>query len=118
MRIEDILQVQWQFIENDEDHPDHVNENHGVLLTVGFLPGLKVSLIPLLSKTRVTFSFNITLTYFRNKSVILRGCLTFTVELISNYGIQFYELPTWDMKQTTSSDLNGNCANLICNGLN
>ncbi|KAL3327608.1 hypothetical protein AABB24_035334 [Solanum stoloniferum] len=48
-------EVQWQFIENDEAHPDHGNENHGVLLTVGFFPGLK---------------------------------------LISNYGIQFYELPT------------------------
>uniref|UniRef100_A0A3Q7IKT5 FIST C-domain domain-containing protein n=1 Tax=Solanum lycopersicum TaxID=4081 RepID=A0A3Q7IKT5_SOLLC len=51
---DEFKEVQWQFIENDEDHPDHVNENHGVLLTVGFLPGLKVSLIPLLSKTRGT----------------------------------------------------------------
>lgn len=47
-------EVQWQFIENDEAHPDHGNENHGVLLTVGFFPGLKVSLIPLLSKTQGT----------------------------------------------------------------
>lgn len=75
MRTEvDILQVQWEFIENDEARLNHGNENRGVLLTVGFLPGLKVSLIPLLSKTQVTFYSNIALTYFRNKSVMLRGC--------------------------------------------
>ncbi|XP_055807771.1 F-box/LRR-repeat protein At5g63520-like isoform X2 [Solanum dulcamara] len=47
-------EVQWEFIENDEARLNHGNENWGVLLTVGFLPGLKVSLIPLLSKTQGT----------------------------------------------------------------
>ncbi|XP_059291812.1 F-box/LRR-repeat protein At5g63520 [Lycium ferocissimum] len=43
-------EVQWEF-EDDEAHGDLGNENQGALLTVGFLPGLTVDLIPL-SKTR------------------------------------------------------------------
>lgn len=46
------FQVQWDNYEDDEAHADLGNENHGALLTVGFLPGLAVDLIPL-SKTRV-----------------------------------------------------------------
>ncbi|KAF3674478.1 putative kinesin-4-like [Capsicum annuum] len=44
-------EVQWDNYEDDEAHADLGNENHGALLTVGFLPGLAVDLIPL-SKTR------------------------------------------------------------------
>ncbi|KAM3338395.1 F-box/LRR-repeat protein isoform X1 [Capsicum galapagoense] len=44
-------EVQWDNYEDDEAHADLGNENHGALLTVGYLPGLAVDLIPL-SKTR------------------------------------------------------------------
>ncbi|XP_070027816.1 F-box/LRR-repeat protein At5g63520 isoform X1 [Nicotiana tabacum] len=44
-------EVQWDTFEDDEAHEDLGNENRGVLLTVGFLPGLTVDLIPL-SKTQ------------------------------------------------------------------
>ncbi|CAN4089889.1 unnamed protein product [Withania somnifera] len=44
-------EVQWDIFDDDEAHGNLGNENHGALLTVGFLPGLTIDLIPL-SKTR------------------------------------------------------------------
>lgn len=45
-------EVQWDTFDDDEEaHADLGNEIHGALLTVGFLPGLAIDLIPL-SKTR------------------------------------------------------------------
>ncbi|XP_049354148.1 F-box/LRR-repeat protein At5g63520-like isoform X1 [Solanum verrucosum] len=51
-------EVQWDtFDEEEEAHADLGNEIHGALLTVGFLPGLAIDLIPL-SKTRNKFQGN------------------------------------------------------------
>ncbi|KAG5609371.1 hypothetical protein H5410_020652 [Solanum commersonii] len=45
-------EVQWDTFDDEEEaHADLGNEIHGALLTVGFLPGLAIDLIPL-SKTR------------------------------------------------------------------
>lgn len=56
-------QVQWDTFEDDEAHEDLGNENRGVLLTVGFLPGLTVDLIPL-SKTQVILYSSTIQTFF------------------------------------------------------
>lgn len=64
------FQVQWDTFDDDEAHAYLGNENHGVLLTVGFLPGLAIDLIPL-SKTRVILCSSTVLTYFKNMNVCL-----------------------------------------------
>ncbi|XP_060183428.1 F-box/LRR-repeat protein At5g63520-like [Lycium barbarum] len=40
-------EVQWDTFEDNDAHADLVDEDQGVLITVGFLPGLTVDLIPL-----------------------------------------------------------------------
>lgn len=52
------IQVQWEIVDDDDD--DNIgdvnmlqNANVGVSMSVGFLPGLKVNLIPLLWNKRV-----------------------------------------------------------------
>ncbi|XP_049390521.1 F-box/LRR-repeat protein At5g63520-like isoform X3 [Solanum stenotomum] len=51
-------EVQWETFDDEEEaHADLGNEIHGALLTVGFLPGLAIDLIPL-SKTRNKFQGN------------------------------------------------------------
>ncbi|XP_055802089.1 F-box/LRR-repeat protein At5g63520-like [Solanum dulcamara] len=44
-------EVQWNTMKDNKAYEDLRNEDHGVLVTVGFLPGLTVDLIPL-KKTR------------------------------------------------------------------
>lgn len=63
-------QVQWDTFEDDEAHEDLGIENQGVLLTVGFLPGLTVDLIPL-SKTQVILHSSTIQTFFYNISTLL-----------------------------------------------
>lgn len=44
--------------DSDDDDPLE-DANNGIVLTVGFVPGLKVDAIPLLRKTKVTHFFDI-----------------------------------------------------------
>ncbi|RAL48537.1 hypothetical protein DM860_005961 [Cuscuta australis] len=51
-------EVQWDIVDDDDENAGDVNmlqnANFGVLLSVGFFPGLKVNLIPLLRNNRRT----------------------------------------------------------------
>ncbi|CAH9124444.1 unnamed protein product [Cuscuta epithymum] len=50
-------EVQWDIFDEDDDNAGDINmtqnENFGVLLSVGFFPGLRVSLIPLLQNNQI-----------------------------------------------------------------
>ncbi|KAL3519026.1 hypothetical protein ACH5RR_021615 [Cinchona calisaya] len=50
-------EVQWEVMEEDEDLDGQENllPNRGIVLTVGYLPGLKATLIPLLSQNEESF---------------------------------------------------------------
>ncbi|CAI9106773.1 OLC1v1005992C2 [Oldenlandia corymbosa var. corymbosa] len=45
-------EVEWEVVENDEDPEGDLLPNEGILITVGYLPGLKVTLVPMPSFDR------------------------------------------------------------------
>lgn len=65
------FQVQWDTWEDNKAHENFRDEDDGVLVTVGFLPGLTVDLIPL-KKTRVILFSNTTPNIYTNMSALLR----------------------------------------------
>lgn len=55
--------MKWELFDEDEtdfhDYNIHDNLNRGIVLVVGFVPGLKVETIPLLRPINVRVSFDL-----------------------------------------------------------
>lgn len=47
--------MQWEYLDYSGPHPRDDNANRGIVLVVGYLPGMKVDAIPFFHSKRVSF---------------------------------------------------------------
>ncbi|XP_030458346.2 F-box/LRR-repeat protein At5g63520 isoform X1 [Syzygium oleosum] len=68
----EVKEVEWE--DDSEDEVIEINRNHGIVLTVGFVPGLKVDCIPLVRLAEGTAMVDKFIMDIREYSTSISGC--------------------------------------------